>query len=54
MLPVALLDIKVTEPPTQKLVGPLLLIVGVGGALFTIIVVGFEVAVQVPSVTDTV
>ena len=49
-----LLEINVTEPPEQNEVGPVLLIVGVGGTGFTVTAVGFDVAVHVPLDTVTV
>ena len=54
VFPVAELEVKVTEPPAQKVVGPLALIVGVGGFGFTVTVVEVEVAVQPaePTVTE--
>jgi hypothetical protein len=41
-LPVALLDVNVTLPPSQKVVGPSGVIVGVAGIGFTVTVVAAE------------
>jgi hypothetical protein len=41
-LPVALLDVNVTLPPVQKVVGPPGVIVGVAGIGFTVTVVAAE------------
>jgi hypothetical protein len=46
VFPVALDDVKVTEPPEQKVVAPIAVIVG--GFGFIVIVVGIEVALHVP------
>jgi hypothetical protein len=43
-LPVALLEVSVTLPPVQKVVGPPGVIVGVGGSGLTVTTVGAEVA----------
>ena len=43
-LPVAELEVKVTEPPEQKVVGPLAEIVGVEGVGLIVTVVAFEAA----------
>ena len=54
-MPVALLDVNVTLPPGQKLVGPPALIVGVGGSGLTVTVVAAEgVLLQPLVVTITV
>ena len=53
MLPVALDEVNVTDPPEQKAVTPLALIVGVDGTVFTETVVGLDVALQVPFDTVT-
>ena len=45
-LPLALLEVKVTEPPVQKVVGPPAEMVGVAGTGFTVTVVTTEVAEQ--------
>ena len=45
-LPVAELDVSVTLPPWQKVVGPLALIVGTAGNGFTVTLVEAEVAEQ--------
>jgi hypothetical protein len=44
---------KSTEPPEQKVVGPLGVITGVAGAVFTVTVTGAEVAVH-PEAFETV
>ena len=54
ILPVALDDVKVTDPPEQKDVGPPAEMVGVLGVLFTVTVTGLDVAEQVPLETLTV
>jgi hypothetical protein len=52
---VALLEVNVTLPPAQKVVGPPAVAVGVLGNGFTVTTVGAEVAEQpFPSVTCTV
>ena len=38
--------LSVTEPPTQNVVGPLRLITGISGRVFTVTIVAAEVAVQ--------
>lgn len=53
IFPVALEDVNNTDPPEQKVVGPLTLIVGVLGVLFTVTRVGADVAEQVPLLTVT-
>ena len=56
MFPVAELEVKVTEPPAQKVKEPLVVIVGVGGLGFTVTTVVAETAVQPaePTVTEYV
>jgi hypothetical protein len=49
-LPVALLEVSVTLPPAQKVVGPPALIVGVGGIGLTVTVVIAEEALLQPLV----
>ena len=49
-LPVALLEVSVTLPPAQKVVGPPGAIVGVGGAGLTVTVVAAEGALVQPAV----
>ena len=44
VLPVAELDVKVTDPPLHKVVGPLAVIVGVDKTELTFIVTVFEYA----------
>jgi hypothetical protein len=41
-LPLALLEVNVTLPPAQKVVGPPGVIVGVAGIAFTVTVVAVE------------
>jgi hypothetical protein len=53
-LPVALLDVKLTLFPTQNVVGPSGVIVGVAGIGLTITVVALDAALEHPlSVTVT-
>jgi hypothetical protein len=52
-LPDALLDVSVTEPPAQKVVGPPALMVGVDGIGLMVTVVTADVALQ-PFPSDTV
>ena len=56
VFPVGELEVKVTEPLAQKVVGPLALIVGVGGFGLTVTAVVADVAVQPaePTVTEYV
>ena len=49
-LPLALLDVSVTLPPVQNVVGPPALMVGVAGIGFTVTVVGAEAALVQPLV----
>jgi hypothetical protein len=51
-LPVALDEVRVTDPPAQKMVGPLAVTVGVG-TLVTVTVVALEVALQPLLITVT-
>jgi xanthosine utilization system XapX-like protein len=54
-LPEAALELRVTEPPEQKVVGPLGVMVGVAGVAFTVTVTGAEAGeVQPPDVVVTV
>ena len=54
-LPVALLDVSVTAPPAQNVVGPPGVIVGVAGAAVTVTLVAADGALeQPPDVTTTV
>ena len=54
-LPVALLDVSVTLPPSQNVVGPPAVIVGVAGTGLTVTLVGEEAALGQPlAVTITV
>ena len=54
-LPEAELELRVTDPPEQKLVGPLGVMVGVAGVAFTVTVTGAEAReVQPPDVWVTV
>jgi hypothetical protein len=48
VLPEALDDVNVTDPPEQKVVGPLVEIVGTVGVTFTVTLSGLDVAEQVP------
>jgi hypothetical protein len=47
-------EVKVTEPPAQKVVGPPAVIVGVAGSGFTVTVVAADVDEQDPFETVTV
>jgi hypothetical protein len=47
-LPVALLEVNVTFPPSQNVVGPSGVIVGVAGMEFTVTVVAVEGALAQP------
>ena len=49
-LPVALLEVSVTLPPAQNVVGPPGVIVGVAGAGFTVTVVADDAALLQPLV----
>ena len=51
LFPLALLEVKVTEPPAQKVVGPPGVIVGVGKDEFTVTTVGKEVREVQPATT---
>jgi hypothetical protein len=51
-LPVALDEVRVTDPPAQNVVGPLAATVG-AGTLVTVTVVALEVALQPLLVTVT-
>ena len=51
LLPMGLLDVRVTLPPAQNVVGPDGLIVGVAGVGFTVTVTGSETAEVQPAVT---
>jgi hypothetical protein len=51
-LPVALDEVRVTDPPEQNVVGPLAVTVG-AGTLVTVTVVALEVALQPLLVTVT-
>lgn len=53
MFPVAAEDVRVTEPPAQKVVGPPAVIVGVAGIGFTVTVVAADVDEQEPFETVT-
>ena len=53
-LPVGLLEVKVTLPPAQKVVGPPAVTVGAVGRGFTVTVIAFEAAdAQPPLFTTT-
>ena len=51
--PDALLDVSVTLPPVQNVVGPLGVIVGVAGVGLTVIVVDADAALGQPPVVTT-
>jgi hypothetical protein len=53
-LPEVLDDVNVTDPPEQKVVDPLVEIVGTVGVAFTVTVSGLDVAEHVPFVLLTV
>jgi hypothetical protein len=53
-LPLALLEVSVTLPPSKKVVGPLGVIVGFAGTGFTATVVGAEEALLHPAVVTMV
>ena len=53
-LPLALLDVRVTLPESQNVVGPPGVIVGVAGTGFTVTVVAADVTVQLFAVIATV
>lgn len=53
VFPVAAEEVKTTEPPAQKVVGPPAVIVGTGGSGLTVTVVTADVAEQVPFETVT-
>jgi len=53
IFPVALEDVNTTEPPEQKVVGPLEFIVGAIPVVVIVTVVGADVATQLPVVTVT-
>ena len=54
VLLVELDDVNVTDPPEQKVVAPLALIIGVDGTVFTETFDGLDVALHVPLETVTV
>ena len=54
VLPVGAEDVNVTEPPVQKVVGPLGVIVGVAGGAVTVTIVPALVELHVPFETVTV
>ena len=53
VLPDGLEEVKVTEPPEQKDVAPPAEMVGVLGTVFTVTVIGVDVAEQFPFETVT-
>ena len=53
-MPEALEDVKVTEPPEQKVVAPPADMVGAVGAAFTVTAIGLEVTEHDPLETLTV
>ena len=54
VFPVAEEDVRITEPPAQKVVGPPGVIVGVAGSGVTVTVVATDVDEQEPFETVTV
>ncbi len=54
VFPVVWFDVKTTEPPEQKVVGPAAVIAGVAGGETTVTVIGSEVAEQPAAPTVTV
>ena len=52
-LPVGLLEVKVTLPPEQKVVGPPAVIVGTAGSGFTVTVIALEAADAHPPLFTT-
>jgi hypothetical protein len=53
VFPVAEDEVRVTEPPVQKLIGPPAVIVGTAGSGFTVTVVAVDVEEQEPFETVT-
>ena len=53
VFPVAEDEVKVTEPPAQKISGPFAVIVGTAGSGFTVMVVEADVDEQEPFETVT-
>ncbi len=53
VFPVALDEVRTTDPPEQKVIAPPALIVGAVGEGFTTTTVGEELEVQVPLETTT-
>jgi hypothetical protein len=54
VFPVVAEEVKVTEPPAQKVVGPPAVMVGTTGSEFTVTLVAAEVAEHAPFETVTV
>lgn len=54
VFPVVDEEVKVTDPPAQKINGPLAVIVGIGGSGLTVTITGAEVAKHAPLETTTV
>ena len=54
VFPVADEEVKITEPPAQKVSGPFAVIVGTAGSGFTVMVVAADVDEQDPFETVTV
>lgn len=52
VLPLLLLDVRVTLLPTQKLVGPLAVMVGTAGVGFTVTVTGADAGEVQPETVD--
>lgn len=48
VFPVDADEVRITDPPSQKVVGPFGVITGAAGALFTVTVTGADEAVQLP------
>jgi len=53
-LPLALLEVSVTLPPSKKVVGPFGVIVGIGGDGLTVIAVGADGALLHPPLVTIV
>ena len=53
LFPIGLLDVSVTVSPSQTVVGPLAVIVGVAGIGLTVTTVGLETAEEQPKATST-
>ena len=53
VLSIAEEEVSTTEPPSQKVVGPLTVIVGTAGIGLTVMISSVEISEQAPSVTVT-